>query len=130
MRVLLQIHLVRFFGVFLLVFWRRGELPYAYAVPVGLGDILMALSALFLIIAPLNKVRWRQLLTIWNVAGSLGLLLSVYIATTAGAAAPFQLRALTRLPLCLSKSRRALTCNPQGLAAYNNFDPLPEATGD
>ena len=88
--------------MFLLVSWRQGELPYAFAVPVGLGDILMALGALFLIIAPLNKVRWRQLLTIWNVAGSLGLILSVYIATTAGAVAPFQLRALTRLPLSLS----------------------------
>lgn len=102
LRVLLQIHIVRFFGVFLLVSWRQGDLPYAFAVPVGLGDILMALGALFLIIAPLNKVRWRQLLTIWNVAGSLGLIVSVYIATTAGAVAPFQLRALTRLPLSLS----------------------------
>jgi hypothetical protein len=102
MRVLLQIHIVRFFGIFLLVLWRRGDLPYAYAVPVGFSDILMASSALFLIIAPLNKVRWRQLLTIWNVTGSLGLLLSVYIGATAGAAAPFQLRAVTSLPLSLS----------------------------
>ena len=39
LRLLVLYHLTRFVGVWFLVLYSRGELPYAFAVPGGWGDI-------------------------------------------------------------------------------------------
>src|SRR3954451_23077044 len=39
LRALIWLHLVRFVGIYFLILYRRGELPFAFAVPGGCGDI-------------------------------------------------------------------------------------------
>jgi hypothetical protein len=41
-RVPVALHLTRFVGVYFLVLFRRGVLPYAFAVPGGIGDVVVA----------------------------------------------------------------------------------------
>ncbi len=100
-RVLLQIHLSRFVGILLLLLWHRGELPYAFAVPAGFGDIIVALAAVVLVAVPLDQSRFRRYLTIWNVVGFLDLVFVVFTAASIILVDPLQLRTLTHLPLCL-----------------------------
>ena len=42
---LVGIHLVRFVGAWFIVLYRRGELPFAFAVPGGWGDVVAAAGA-------------------------------------------------------------------------------------
>ena len=100
-RALVQIHLTRFVGVYLLFLFNRGELPYAFAVPAGIGDIIVAILSLGLIAVPLDDARLRRFLTIWNVVGFFDIILLVVSVTRISLADPDQLRALTRLPLSL-----------------------------
>src|SRR5690349_21187173 len=48
LRALILYHVVRFVGIYFLVLYRRGELPYTFAVPGGWGDISIAVSALLI----------------------------------------------------------------------------------
>src|SRR5215212_2679666 len=58
LRILLAFHLTRFVGSYFLVLYARGELPYAFAVPGGWGDILVAsLALLLLLVGPPDTVR-------------------------------------------------------------------------
>jgi hypothetical protein len=100
-RALVQIHLTRFVGVYLLFLFNRGELPYAFAVPAGIGDIVVAVLAFSLIAVPLDDARLRRFLTIWNVIGFFDIILVVISAARINLADPYQLRALTHLPLSL-----------------------------
>ncbi|MDP3911389.1 MAG: hypothetical protein Q8Q14_13460, partial [Gemmatimonadales bacterium] len=61
LRVLVAFHLVRFVGYYFLVLYERGELPYAFAVPGGWGDIVVAGGALLLItlVPPFVRRAWR-----------------------------------------------------------------------
>ena len=100
-RALVQIHLTRFVGIYLLVLFNRGDLPYSFAVPAGIGDIVVAVLALGLIAIPMNAARLRSFLTIWNVIGFVDILLVVASAIRLNLDDPAQLRALTHLPLSL-----------------------------
>lgn len=100
---LVAIHLVRFVGVWFIVLYRRGELPFAFAVPGGWGDILAAAAAAALLLGavPARTPARRRVLLAWNV---LGLLDIVYVVATAARiylADPQQLAPLTRMPLAL-----------------------------
>ena len=59
-RALFQLHLTRFVGVYFLYLFNRGELPYAFAVPAGIGDIVVALLALALIADDLGEEVARR----------------------------------------------------------------------
>jgi hypothetical protein len=50
LRALVLFHLTRFVGVYFLVLHARGELPWAFAVTGGWGDITVAASALLLVL--------------------------------------------------------------------------------
>lgn len=100
---LVGIHLVRFVGAWFITLYRRGELPFAFAVPGGWGDILAAAGAAALLMGaiPARTRGRRGAVFVWNV---LGLLDIVYVLTTAARlylADPGQLAPLTRLPLSL-----------------------------
>jgi len=101
LRALVACHLTRFVGFYFLLLHRRGELPYDFAVPGGIGDIIVATLAVALILVPLDPVRRERAILIWNVIGLVDILLVIVTATRLNLAAPGQLRALTRLPLSL-----------------------------
>ena len=51
-RVLVVLHVTRVLaGGYFLVLYRRGELPYAFAVPGGIGDIVVATLAIVVCVA-------------------------------------------------------------------------------
>ena len=58
-RWLVGFHLTRFVGVYFLLLYRQGELPYAFAVPGGWGDITIAVLASFLILSGAASGRRR-----------------------------------------------------------------------
>src|SRR5258708_19350097 len=54
LRALLLFHLTRFVGVYFLLLYNRGELPYDFAVRGGWGDIIVASLPLLICLVPLN----------------------------------------------------------------------------
>lgn len=102
MRPLVALHLIRFVGFYFLVLYRRGELPFEFAVIGGWGDILVAASAAVLLLAgPIaGGARWRAL-QIWNALGIIDLAFVVATAARLAMARPDSMAPLLRLPLCL-----------------------------
>jgi hypothetical protein len=101
-RALVLIHVTRFVGIYFLVVYRRGELPYAFAVPGGRGDIVVAAGALLVAgLAPRHGRIGRALYAGWNLVGLADILLVVATAGRLAIADPASMRALTVLPLSL-----------------------------
>ena len=101
-RALLLIHVSRFVGIYFLVLHARGQLPYAFAVPGGIGDIAAAATALVLSVYSRTPAGtpWRVIFA-WNVFGLIDILLVVAAAAKLGMANPESMRALLTLPLSL-----------------------------
>lgn len=98
---LVALHLTRLVGFYFLYLYRRGELPYAFAVPGGLGDILVAVLALGLLLAG-HLVAQRPLLLFgWNLFGLADILFVVGTASRLAMSEPGSMAALVRLPLSL-----------------------------
>ena len=102
-RALVLIHSTRFLaGVYFLVLYGRGELPYAFAVPGGWGDIAVGGAAVVVCLAIRPAARGgRRAILAWNVFGLVDIALVIATATQLGMADPDAMRALLRLPLCL-----------------------------
>lgn len=101
LRRLVLVHVTRFVGIYFLVLYRQGELPRAFAVPGGIGDIIVATFALPVALAPLAESSRQRAIVIWNVVGFVDILLVVITATRLNLQDPTQLRALLYLPLSL-----------------------------
>jgi len=102
LRVLVGIHVTRLVGAEFLAFYRRGELPFAFAVPGGWGDIPVATLALLVIAIGPPHTRGRRLVyAAWNLLGLGDLLFVVVTAARLALADPDSMRALLRLPLSL-----------------------------
>ena len=101
-RVLVLVHLSRFIGIYFLFLHSQGELPYAFAVPGGLGDIAVATTAIFVsLISSTTGVKGFRILMIWNVFGLLDILFVIATAGRLGIADPGSMSSLTKLPLSL-----------------------------
>jgi hypothetical protein len=100
-RALVLLHVTRFVGFYFLVLYQRGELPRAFAVPGGIGDIIVATTALGVALAPLEHVTRLRAIVIWNVVGLFDIMMVVVTATRINLTTPGELRALTHLPLSL-----------------------------
>lgn len=100
---LVALHLTRFVGAWFIVLYRRGELPFAFAVPGGWGDILVAATAAALLLGafPATTSLRRGVVLAWNAFGLLDILFVVTTALRLFPADPSQLAPLTRLPLSL-----------------------------
>ena len=100
-RVLVFLHVTRILaGGWFLVLCRRGELPSAFAVPGGIGDIVVGALALWLLVAVTPATaRGRRLYAVWNVLGLLDILFVVASATRIALGDPGALAPLLRLPL-------------------------------
>jgi hypothetical protein len=101
LRQIVALHILRFVGIYFLVLHGRGELPYAFAVPGGWGDILVATGALILVLLVPDLLRRRPWLLAWNLFGLLDILYVVATAARLGFADPQSMQALLRLPLSL-----------------------------
>jgi hypothetical protein len=102
LRWLVALHLTRFVGIyFLVLYYRDGALPYAFAVPGGWGDILVATLALGLLAAVRKFETRRVLIGVWNALGLIDILFVVAAASRLAMADPDSMNALLRLPLSL-----------------------------
>jgi hypothetical protein len=100
-RALVLLHVSRLVGVYFLVLHQRGELPRAFAMPAGVGEIVIAVMALPVVFAPLADASRQRAIRIWSIVGFVTLLLVIFTLTRLLLAHPAQLRALTQLPLSL-----------------------------
>jgi hypothetical protein len=101
-RWLVALHLTRFVGFYFLYLYGRGELPYAFAVPGGWGDIAVAtLAAALLVWGPPRGGLRRAAYITWNVIGLADILFVVATAARLATADPGAMVALLRLPLTL-----------------------------
>ena len=101
-RWFLALHLTRFVGAYFLYLHGRGELPYAFAVPGGWGDIMVAsLAAILLNAGPPHDGRRRWAYMVWNVVGLVDILFVVATAARLVVTDPGSMAALQRLPLSL-----------------------------
>ncbi len=100
LRALVALHLTRFVGLYFLVLNDRGELPRAFALPAGLGDIAVATLALILITRRPTAER-RRLYFLWNSLGLIDILFVVATAARLSLRDPASMAALLRLPLSL-----------------------------
>lgn len=101
LRLLILIHATRFIGCYFLILHAKGQLPYAFAVPGGWGDIAIAASALGLCCLPLQTATGRKMALWWNAIGLADILLVVGAAAVLGAQDAMSMLALTVPPLCL-----------------------------
>jgi len=101
LRALVLFHLTRYVGIYFLILYRRGELPFDFAVRGGLGDIVVATLALLVCVLPLRETLRRRAITIWNVIGFLDIMMVVFYAARNGWAGNPQMKLLTVLPLSL-----------------------------
>jgi hypothetical protein len=110
-RALVAFHLTRFVGIYFLVLYGRGELPYAFAVVGGWGDIVVAVSALGLLAwggarggelgGGTPRGLRRLAYAVWNVYGFADIVLVIITAARSSIADPGSMRPLQRLPLNL-----------------------------
>ena len=100
-RLLVGFHLTRFVGVYFLVLYERGELPYEFAVIGGWGDIVVAaLAVALLVLGPPDGWR-RTAYLAWNGIGLVDILFVVATATRLALADPLSLAPMLRFPLSL-----------------------------
>lgn len=100
---LVALHLTRFVGVAFLVLSARGELPTAWAIPTGWGDIAVAAATVpvLLFAAPFRTTPQRRALFAWNVFGLADMLMVVGGAIRMIQVDPTAGRAMVLLPMSL-----------------------------
>jgi hypothetical protein len=101
-RALVLVHLTRFVGIYFLILYGRGELPFDFAVPGGLGDIAVAVAALLIsIFSPIRGAVGWKILLLWNLFGFVDIMFVVATAARLAISDPESMSAITRLPLSL-----------------------------
>jgi hypothetical protein len=100
-RAIVSLHLVRFVGFYFLWLGHTGDLNPKFAVPSGVGDAAVAVTALALLLAGGLVERRPRLLYSWNILGLLEIWLVVVMAGRCGLESPESMGALLRLPLSL-----------------------------
>jgi hypothetical protein len=75
--LLVGAHGWRFVGLGFVIAWLVGDLPAAFAIPAGLGDVAAAAGALLLLRKLRAGSRPRGWLLAWNVLGLIDLLLAL-----------------------------------------------------
>jgi hypothetical protein len=99
--ILLLPHAVRFVGLYFMNLYARGELPYAFAVPGGWGDIIAATFATVLACLP-GAAAWKSnAYLVWNIFGLTDIVFVVTMAARLAMSHPHSMDALFRLPLSL-----------------------------
>lgn len=101
-RSILALHATRFLaGLAFLFYQRTGALPAAFAMPAGIGDMLVGITALALLFAARTAPPARAALLFWNAFGLTDLFFVVATAARLGMADPASMQSLLQLPLSL-----------------------------
>lgn len=101
-RALVLIHITRFVGIYFLILYSQGRLPYDFAVPGGWGDIIVAALALIVaIIVPRRGMAGTIVYFLWNLAGFIDILYVVSTAARLAMSDPASMSELLKLPLSL-----------------------------
>ena len=95
---LVSVHLVRFVGFYFLWLYEQRQLPFAFAVLGGWGDIVVATLALVLLVLRPDS---RLIYQVWNAFGLADILFVVSTATRLALADSASMAALLRFPLSL-----------------------------
>jgi len=81
--VVMAVQTFRIGGVFFVIAWMNGELPGAFALPAGLGDIAIGAAAPFVAAAVADgRPRARSLALAWNVLGVADLVAALFLGVT------------------------------------------------
>jgi hypothetical protein len=128
LRGLVLLHATRVVGIYFRILYQHGELPYAFAVPGGTGDILVAAGALVVAFYPFAEDVRARAIYIWNVAGLVDILLVVFSALRIGLARPHELVALAHLPLSLLPTFLVPLIVATHLAIFARLAPAPDAS--
>lgn len=99
-RWLVLFHVSRFVGIWFLVLYEKGRLPYDFAVKGGWGDIIVASLALGLMLIPANA-GLRIACSSWNVLGLLDILFVVGTAVRLTVADKHSMDELRHVPMSL-----------------------------
>lgn len=105
---LIGVQVYRVAGVVFILAWADGRIPAAFALPAGLGDIAVGLSAPFVAArVEAQPAQSRRIAIVWNLAGIADLVMAVTLGALTSPS-PFQLLAsgdpnllVSRLPLVL-----------------------------
>jgi hypothetical protein len=97
-QLLVLVHACRFVGLYFILMYACGQLPYEFAVPAGLGDICIASTAIMIAAMPTNTKASSLLYQTWNALGLLDILLVVVTAGWFSTMNPSSMAPLTRLP--------------------------------
>ena len=95
---LVSVHLVRFVGFYFLWLYEQRQLPFAFAVLGGWGDIVVGTFALVLLFLPTGS---RLIYLVWNTLGFVDILFVVSTATRLALVDSASMAALLRFPLSL-----------------------------
>jgi hypothetical protein len=101
LRAVIAIHLSRFVGIYFLVLYGRGLLPFQFAVVGGWGDIAIATTAVVWLLAVNDPAAYPKWLLLWNVCGLIDIVFVVLTAARLAMADPASMGPLRVLPLCL-----------------------------
>ena len=78
---LIQLHIFRLIGVFFVLLAVHDTLPKPFAFIAGFGDMLTAISSVFVVSAIQNRQRYaKKLARIWNVFGTVDILFTAIAA--------------------------------------------------
>ncbi len=100
LRNLIALHLTRFIGLYFLFLCKRGDLPEGFALPAGIGDVLIAAGALIILVIP-ELIHSRAILLSWNVLGLIDIMFVVFTALRLGLRDWSSMAPLRTLPLSL-----------------------------
>jgi hypothetical protein len=96
-RWLIAFHLIRFVGIYFLYLYAQHELPYAFAVWGGSGDIIVAILALVVMLF----ASFKPGLFVWNVLGLVDIIAVAVTAARSEMTVPGSMHQLDRSPLFL-----------------------------
>lgn len=103
---LVRIHIFRFVGVFFIIGWYYGILPKSFAFIGGIGDIFVAVTAIFVAILIDKKAKsYKKITLIWNIIGFWDIvsviISAVYITKQAIESNSIGVLEMTKFPFCL-----------------------------
>jgi hypothetical protein len=103
---LVRIHIFRLVGVFFIIGWSYGILPKSFAFIAGIGDIFVAVTAIFVAMIIDKKItNYKRVTLIWNIIGFWDIVSvivsAVYITKQAIETNTQGILEMTKFPFCL-----------------------------